>query len=116
MQSQLILFIAVFIQVRVMTYSDVAASQHGAQLTNMVFGDRIISVMECPSRGWLKLAGVGQYAPHCMVGSAGRGGKCFNFYKDGKVGHNETHFVDCARTVLEQDTISKKGKDHQEPH
>jgi hypothetical protein len=51
-----------------------------------------------------------------MVGSAGRRGKCFNFYKDGKVGHNETHFVDCARTVLEQDRISKMGKDNQEPH
>jgi hypothetical protein len=61
----------------------------------------------------------------CRSGSVGtslHGGirwakrKVLNFYKDGKVGHNETHFVDCARTVLEQDRISKMGKDNQEPH
>ncbi|KAK3231003.1 hypothetical protein Dsin_002884 [Dipteronia sinensis] len=33
--------------------------------------------------------------------------ECFNFYKDGQVGHNETFFAEWARRVLNQERISK---------
>ncbi|KAJ9146490.1 hypothetical protein P3X46_028749 [Hevea brasiliensis] len=109
-------------QVRVMTHTDIVASPHGAQLTNMLFMDRNSSVMEFFPKGWLELAGIGQYAHHWMADQSGMNhqgswweplGKkecpspqqdleCFNFYKDGKVGHNETHFAEWARIVLNQ--------------
>ncbi|KAI5597884.1 hypothetical protein POPTR_002G102300v4 [Populus trichocarpa] len=114
-------------QVRVMTYTDVVASPHGAQLTNMLFMDRNSSVMEFFPKGWLELAGVGQYAHHWMADQSGMNHRgawwdpldkkecpfpqqdldCFNFYKNGKVGHNETHFAEWARIVLDQVRISK---------
>ncbi|KAB5568737.1 hypothetical protein DKX38_002530 [Salix brachista] len=114
-------------QVRVMTYTNVVASPHGAQLTNMLFMDRNSSVMEFFPKGWLELAGVGQYAHHWMADQSGMNHRgawwdpldktecpfpqqdldCFNFYKDGKVGHNKTHFAEWARIVLDQVKISK---------
>ncbi|KDP41446.1 hypothetical protein JCGZ_15853 [Jatropha curcas] len=109
-------------QVRVMTYTDIVVSPHGAQLTNMLFMDRNSSVMEFFPKGWLELAGIGQYAHHWMADQTGirhegtwwepLGKKecplpqndlqCFDFYKNGKVGHNETHFTLWARTVINQ--------------
>ncbi|XP_050214996.1 uncharacterized protein LOC126666079 [Mercurialis annua] len=109
-------------QVRVLTYTDIVASPHGAQLTNMLFMDRNSSVMEFFPKGWLELAGVGQYAHHWMADQSGMihqgtwweplGEKecpspqhdldCFNFYKDGKIGHNQTHFAAWAQHVLIQ--------------
>ncbi|CAK7347214.1 unnamed protein product [Dovyalis caffra] len=88
-------------QVRVMTYTDVVTSPHGAQLANMLFMDRNSSVMEFFPKGWLELAGVGQYAYHWMADQSGMN------HRDGKVGHNETQFADWARTVLKQVRISK---------
>lgn len=107
--------------------TDVVASPHGAQLTNMLFMDRNSSVMEFFPKGWLELAGVGQYAHHWMADQSGMNHRgawwdplvkkecpfpqqdldCFNFYKNGKVGHNETHFAEWARIVLDQVRISK---------
>ncbi|XP_002514001.2 uncharacterized protein LOC8268375 [Ricinus communis] len=109
-------------QVRVLTYTDIVASPHGAQLTNMLFMDRKSSVMEFFPKGWLELAGIGQYAHHWMADQSGmihqgtwweplsvkecpspeHDLECFNFYKDGKVGHNETHFAAWTTTVLDQ--------------
>ncbi|CAL5384017.1 unnamed protein product [Camellia sinensis] len=40
-------------QVRVMTNTDIMASPHGAQLTNMLFMDRGSSIMELFPKGWL---------------------------------------------------------------
>ncbi|KAK0577697.1 hypothetical protein LWI29_037185 [Acer saccharum] len=115
-------------QVRVMTNTDVIASPHGAQLTNMLFMDQNSSVMEFFPRGWFELAGVGQYAHHWMADQSGmrhqgawwdplgekecpspqHDRECFNFYKDGQVGHNETFFAEWARSVLNQVRISKR--------
>lgn len=114
-------------QVKLMTNTDILASPHGAQLTNMLFMDRNSSIMEFFPKGWLELAGVDQYAYHWMADQSGmkHGGawwdpnaekecpdpkqelECFNFYKDGQVGHNETYFAGWARTVLNQVRISK---------
>ncbi|CAN0888519.1 hypothetical protein LINGRAHAP2_LOCUS15874 [Linum grandiflorum] len=107
-------------QVRTMTETDIVASPHGAQLTNMLFMDRGSSVMEFFPKGWFELAGIGQYAHHWMAGQSGmihQGAwwepisklecptpenelECFFFYKDGHVGHNETHLTEWARRVL----------------
>ncbi|KAL5558553.1 hypothetical protein UlMin_034764 [Ulmus minor] len=114
-------------QVKLMTNTDIVASPHGAQLTNMVFMDRNSSVMEFFPKGWLELAGVGQYAHHWMADFSGmkhRGAwweflgdkecptpqhdsECFSFYKDGQVGHNETYFAEWVKTVLKQVRTSK---------
>lgn len=118
-------------QVRVMMNTDIVASPHGAQLTNMLFMDRDSSVMEFFPKGWLKLAGVGQYAHHWMANQSGmkhQGAwwdsigeecptpndelQCFLFHKDGKVGHNETYFAEWTRKVLSKVRISKL---HQAP-
>ncbi|KAJ8762555.1 hypothetical protein K2173_007994 [Erythroxylum novogranatense] len=116
-------------QVRVMTNTDIVASPHGAQLTNMLFMDKNSSVMEFFPKGWLELAGIGQFAHHWMADQSGvnhQGAwweplgekecptpqhdlECFSFYKDGKVGHNETHFADWAREVIGQTKIRKTG-------
>ncbi|CAM8923727.1 unnamed protein product [Rhodiola kirilowii] len=58
-------------QVRVLTHTDIVASSHGAQLTNMLFMDRNSSVMEFFPRGWYELAGIGQYAHHWMADISG---------------------------------------------
>lgn len=110
-----------------MTNTDIVVSPHGAQLTNMLFMDRDSSIMEFFPKGWLELAGVGQYAHHWMADMSGmkhtgawwdslgekecpnpqNDQECFNFYKDGKVGHNETYFTEWARTVLNQVRTTK---------
>lgn len=117
----------VLFQVRVMTNTDIVASPHGAQLTNMLFMDRNSSIMKFFSKVWLELAGVGQYAHHWMADLSGmkhhgawwdpRGEKqcqfpqkdprCFDFYKYAKVGHNETLFAVWTRRVLNQVRMRK---------
>ncbi|CAL1390244.1 unnamed protein product [Linum trigynum] len=118
-------------QVRTMTETDIVASPHGAQLTNMLFMDRGSSVMEFFPKGWFELAGIGQYVFHWMADQSGlihQGAwwepmakkecpspdnelECFFFYKDGQVGHNETYFGEWARRVLNQ-VRDKKVEDH----
>ncbi|CAN1345584.1 hypothetical protein LINPERPRIM_LOCUS40415 [Linum perenne] len=128
-------------QVRTMTETDIVASPHGAQLTNMLFMDRGSSVMEFFPKGWFELAGIGQYAHHWMAGQSGmthQGAwweplskiecpnpenelECFFFYKDGLVGHNATHLTEWAKRVLNQvrarkiedgeKTMSRTGSD-----
>ncbi|KAH7850214.1 hypothetical protein Vadar_029356 [Vaccinium darrowii] len=109
-----------------MTNTDVVASPHGAQLTNMLFMDQGSSVMEFFPKGWLEHAGKGQYAPWWMAKQSGmkhQGSwwdpvgeecpnpkqpmQCFLFHKDSKVGHNETYFAEWARKVLNQVRVSK---------
>jgi hypothetical protein len=117
----------VLFQVRIMTNTDIVASPLGVQLTNMFFMDRNSIIMEFFPRGWLELAGAGQYAHHWMADLSGmkhqgawwdpRGEKqcpfpqkdprCFDFYKDGKVGHNETLFAEWTRRVLNQVRMRK---------
>ncbi|KAK1314381.1 hypothetical protein QJS10_CPA06g02159 [Acorus calamus] len=108
-------------QVRLMMETDVLVSSHGAQMTNMFFMERNSSVMEFFPRGWLELAGVGQYVFQWLAGGAGmrhEGGwwepnrekcpetmkddpaKCFNFYKNGKVGIDEAYVANWTSRVL----------------
>ncbi|GAB4861323.1 hypothetical protein Ancab_036484 [Ancistrocladus abbreviatus] len=58
-------------QVKILTYTDIVASPHGAQLTNMLFMDGNSSVMEFFPKGWLELAGKAQYAHHWMADQSG---------------------------------------------
>ncbi|XWS68248.1 hypothetical protein CRYUN_Cryun04dG0074400 [Craigia yunnanensis] len=108
-------------QVKLMSLTDILISPHGAQLTNMFLMDRNSSVMEFFPKGWLKLAGVGQYVYHWMASWSGmrhRGAwrdpdgencpysdddpRCMSLYKSGRIGYNETHFADWARNVLNE--------------
>ncbi|ONI35268.1 hypothetical protein PRUPE_1G526500, partial [Prunus persica] len=112
----------------VMPNTDILASPHGAQITNMLFMDRNSSTMEFFSKGWLKLARVGQNVYHWMADQSGMKHRCawwdphtkkecpdptkqlecFLLYKDSQLGHNETYFAEWARTVLKQVRTSKQ--------
>ncbi|TKY59468.1 transferase [Spatholobus suberectus] len=106
-------------QVKLMSLTDILISPHGAQLTNMFLMERNSSVMEFFPKGWLTLAGVGQYVYHWIASWSGMkhqgswrdpGGddcpyseddrRCMSIYKNGRIGHNETHFAEWARNVL----------------
>ncbi|KAL7236027.1 hypothetical protein ACSBR1_019334 [Camellia fascicularis] len=84
-------------------------------------GARNSSVMEFFPKGWLKLAGVGQYVyhwiaswsgmkhqgawrdpsgNHCPYGEDDR--RCMSIYKSGKIGYNETFFAEWAGNVLHE--------------
>ncbi|XP_068636984.1 uncharacterized protein [Aristolochia californica] len=108
-------------QVKLMSSTDVLVSSHGAQLTNMFFMDRNSSVMEFFPKGWKELAGVGQYVYHWEANWSGmrhqgawrdpngvecpplmQGNDCFYFYKNGRIGHNETYFTEWTLDVLNQ--------------
>ncbi|KAJ4848938.1 hypothetical protein Tsubulata_034174 [Turnera subulata] len=108
-------------QVELMSLTDILVSPHGAQLTNMFLLDRNSSVMEFFPKGWLKLAGVGQYVFHWIASWSGmrhQGAwrdpdgdpcpypdddrRCMSIYKHGKIGFNETYFSDWARSVLHE--------------
>ncbi|KAJ0247323.1 Uncharacterized protein HA466_0167510 [Hirschfeldia incana] len=113
-------------QVELMRNTDVLVSPHGAQLTNLVLMDRNSSVMEFYPKGWLKLAGVGQFVYQwganwsgmrhegswrdpvgetCQFLDTDR--RCMSVYKNGKIGYNETYFGNWARSVLERVKIMK---------
>ncbi|KAF5448449.1 hypothetical protein F2P56_028984 [Juglans regia] len=108
-------------QVNLMSLTDILISPHGAQLTNMFLMDRNSSVMEFFPKGWLKLAGVGQYVYHWIASWSGmrhqgvwrdpNGEKCpypeddrrcMSIFKSGKIGYNETYFGEWARNVLNE--------------
>ncbi|GAB4861321.1 hypothetical protein Ancab_036482 [Ancistrocladus abbreviatus] len=115
-------------QVKLLTYTDILASPHGAQMTNMIFMDRNSTVMEFFPKGWLELAGFGQYALHWLAEQSGMKhppawwekldknecpnpkdkNQCFHYYKYGLVGHNATYFAEWARTVLKEVKLSKQ--------
>ncbi|PSS19273.1 Protein O-linked-mannose beta-1,4-N-acetylglucosaminyltransferase, partial [Actinidia chinensis var. chinensis] len=116
-------------QVKLMSLTDILVSPHGAQLTNMFLMDRNSSVMEFFPKGWLKLAGVGQYVYHwiaswsgmnhrgawrdpdgdqCPYGDADR--RCMSIYKNGLIGYNETFFAEWARNVVNDVKVRKMEK------
>ncbi|KAF8012897.1 hypothetical protein BT93_I0916 [Corymbia citriodora subsp. variegata] len=115
-------------QVKVMSTTDVLASPHGAQLTNLFIMDRNSSVMEFYPKGWLRHAGVGQYVYQWLSSWSGMrhegawrdlageecpypegNFRCFDVYKNGLIGHNETHFSEWARKVLGEVKLRKAG-------
>ncbi|KAL1833239.1 hypothetical protein DCAR_0103313 [Daucus carota subsp. sativus] len=108
-------------QVRLMSSTDILISPHGAQLTNLFLMNKNSSVMEFYPKGWLKLAGVGQFVYKWMTlwsGMKHQGAwhdpdgdqcpyseddrRCMSIYKDGKIGYNETHFAEWGRNVLNE--------------
>ncbi|KAF2294170.1 hypothetical protein GH714_007993 [Hevea brasiliensis] len=108
-------------QVKLMSLTDILVSPHGAQLSNMFLMDRNSSVMEFFPKGWLKLAGVGQYVYHWIASWSGmkhQGAwrdpegepcpfleddrRCMSVYKGGKIGLNETYFSKWAKNVLNE--------------
>ncbi|XP_012835333.1 PREDICTED: uncharacterized protein LOC105956058 [Erythranthe guttata] len=106
-------------QVKLMSLTDIMVSPHGAQLTNMFLMDRNSSVMEFFPKGWLELAGVGQYVYHWLAAWSGmrhegawrdptgdhcpfpeNDRRCMSVFKNGRIGHDETYFSEWARRVL----------------
>ncbi|KAI6700496.1 hypothetical protein NL676_014820 [Syzygium grande] len=120
-----------------MSMTDVLASPHGAQPTNLFIMDRNSSAMEFYPRGWVRYARVGQYVYQWLSSWSGMrhqgawwdpiGDKCpylegdircFNIYKNGQIGHNQTHFSRWTRKVLGEvklrknaDTVPKRKQD-----
>ncbi|KAL6545812.1 hypothetical protein OROGR_009686 [Orobanche gracilis] len=98
-----------------------------AQLTNIFLMDRKSSVMEFFPKGWLKLAGVGQYVYHWIASWSGMnhrgawrdpgGGdscpyaeddrRCMSIYKNARIGHNESYFSEWATEVLSDVRLGK---------
>ncbi|KAJ0981327.1 hypothetical protein J5N97_009582 [Dioscorea zingiberensis] len=117
-------------QVKLMSDTDVLATPHGAQLTNMFFMDKNSSVMEFFPKGWLELAGVGQYVFRWIAESSGikhKGqwrdpigercpetdpAKCFPFYKDKQIGHDESFFSNWTASVLNEMREQKLANHH----
>ncbi|XP_034702437.1 uncharacterized protein LOC117927134 [Vitis riparia] len=106
-------------QVKLMSLTDIVVSAHGAQLTNLFLMDKNSSVMEFFPKGWLKLAGVGQYVFHWFASWSGMkhegawrdpngddcpypedDRRCMSIYKNGRIGYNDTFFEEWARNVL----------------
>ncbi|CBI38223.3 unnamed protein product, partial [Vitis vinifera] len=106
-------------QVKLMSLTDILVSPHGAQLTNMFLMDRNSNVMEFFPKGWLKLAGVGQYVYHWIASWSGMkhegawrdpngddcpypedDRRCMSIYKNGRIGYNDTFFEEWARNIL----------------
>ncbi|KAL8109850.1 hypothetical protein AgCh_025808 [Apium graveolens] len=108
-------------QVQLMSSTDILISPHGAQLTNLFLMDKNSSVMEFYPKGWLNLAGVGQFVykrmtiwsgmkhqgawrdpngDHCPYSENDR--RCMSIYKDGKIGYNETQFAEWGKNVLNE--------------
>ncbi|GFP87052.1 hypothetical protein PHJA_000849000 [Phtheirospermum japonicum] len=115
-------------QVKLMSLTDIVISAHGAQLSNMIFMDRDSSVMEFFPKGWLELAGVGQYVHHWLASWSGMrhegawrdpvgdhcpfpedDSRCMSVFKSGRIGHNETYFSEWAWNVLNAVKMRKKA-------
>ncbi|KAG8368617.1 hypothetical protein BUALT_Bualt15G0064000 [Buddleja alternifolia] len=117
-------------QVKLMSLTDILVSQHGAQLTNMFLMDRNSSVMEFFPKGWLKLAGIGQYVYHWIASWSGMnhrgawrdtGGdtcrfpendrRCMSVYKNARIGYNDTYFSEWAKNVLNDVIMLRKAQE-----
>ena len=106
-------------QVKLMSLTDILISPHGAQMTNLFMMDRNSSIMEFFPKGWKELAGVGQLVYRWMASWSGmkhqgywrdpvgdpcpypeNDRRCMSFYKNGRIGCNETQFSEWAKNVL----------------
>lgn len=111
-----------------MSSTDILISPHGAQITNLFLMDKNSSVMEFYPKGWLKLAGLGQFVykrlsiwsgmkhrgawrdpngDHCPYSEDDR--RCMSIYKGGQIGYNETEFAEWGRNVL--NAVKRKKTD-----
>ncbi|KAH7679714.1 Glycosyltransferase 61 protein [Dioscorea alata] len=115
-------------QVKLMSQTDVLATPHGAQLTNMIFMDKNSSVMEFFPKGWKELAGVGQHVYRWLAESSGinhagqwndpngercpesNPSRCFPFYKGQQIGYNESFFFAWTASVLNEMKEQKLAK------
>lgn len=121
-----------------MSSTDILISPHGAQLSNMILMDRNSSVMEFFPKGWLELAGVGQFVYHWLASWSGMkhegawrdpvgdrcpypedDRRCMSLFKNSRIGHNESYFSEWARYVLSEVKMRKtqsqgsmKGTNH----
>ncbi|XP_026456158.1 uncharacterized protein LOC113357097 [Papaver somniferum] len=101
------------------------------EVTNMFLMDKNSSVLEFFPKGWLKIAGVGQFVYHWLASWSAmkhQGAwrdpfpdvdlrkcefpeddrRCMTIYKDGKIGENETYFTEWVRNVLAEVKINKQ--------
>ncbi|KAJ6733747.1 GLYCOSYLTRANSFERASE [Salix koriyanagi] len=95
-------------QVKLMSLTDILATPHGAQLTNLFLMDRNSSIMEFFPKGWLELAGELGETPdgdECPYGEDGR--RCMSLYKNGKIGFNETELTEWTKKVLNEEKLKK---------
>lgn len=111
-----------------MSKTDVLATAHGAQMTNMIFMDRNSSVMEFYPFGWKERAGIGQYVfrwladwsgmrhrgawrdpggPACN-GTAARV-ECLNSFKNSQIGHDAAYLSQWATKVLQETKEYKRN-------
>lgn len=109
-------------QVSVLSTTDILATVHGAQLADMIFMEKESYVMEMFPKGWLEFAGNGQNVFQWLASWSGikhegtwrdnEGAECpnpekgilhcFDFHKDGQVGHNETYLAGWTADVLQK--------------
>ncbi|XP_077234275.1 uncharacterized protein LOC143876460 [Tasmannia lanceolata] len=108
-------------QVKLMRNTDILATTHGAQLSNMMFMPKGRSVMEMFPKGWLEGAGIGQYiyqwfADWSQMNYEGswrdtdgldcqrskRSPSCFLMQKDQQVGLNETYLAEWTNIVIQR--------------
>lgn len=106
-------------QVRTMSKTDILLSVHGAQLANMIFMSPGGRVLEMFPKGWLELAGHGQFIyrnlaewtglthegywrdlqhPDCPFPDDKL--RCMSYFKDLSVGINVTHIAPWLRNVI----------------
>lgn len=107
-------------QVETMSKTDILVSAHGAQLANMIFMSPGGRVLEMFPKGWLELAGPGQYVFRnlcTMVGLKHEGfwrdpstpdcpnpriqGQCMSFYKGQNIGLNATYVASWIGKVIQ---------------
>jgi hypothetical protein len=115
-------------QVERMMETDVVVSVHGAQLTNVIFMSPGGRVLEMFPKGWLEIAGFGQYTfrqlanwnglrhegywrdndqPDCPTPDDRN--RCWSFHKDQSVGINVSHVASWLGGVLVDFKDSAKG-------
>jgi hypothetical protein len=111
------------LQVKLFSNTDVVVSQHGAQLTNLIFMDSSSSVMEFHPKGWLELAGsernhlyprlanlmgmrhegiwndMEDGGEPCPLSSA-MDPQCMRYYKNWRIGDNASYLAGWANRVL----------------
>jgi hypothetical protein len=108
-----------------MSETDILASPHGAQLTNLFFMDKNSSVMEFFPKGWKNLAGPGQFVFRWISEYSGMRHvgtwhdpngdqcpysdkpRCMTFYKNRQIGISEHFLSNWTSRVLKEEMVRK---------